>query len=162
MIIMTKKIKKFGKIIETPEVLAIYNEQQGYFNEVNRLKEQAKEYFRTYYDMEGKYSIGVTSDFCGGQGSRGYNYEYADQEIRAQEYTERETYYIKYIAPLKEQIHELNTKAWALDETLCIALWGFGQEHYRIKRNLEKAEKELAEQIDYVEQLRKQLERLEK
>lgn len=159
---MARKIKRFGKVVNTPETLAIYNEQQICRNEINRLEEQEEEHFRTYWKMEGKYSIGTISDPYAGQGSRGYSYQYPSQEVKAQENTEREVYYKQYIAPLKEQIKELRIKASALDENLCIALWGFGREYYNIKCNLAKAEKELAEQIEHVEYLKKQLKNFSK
>ena len=158
---MEGKIRRFNKVIDTPEALTIYNEQQAYFNEAKHLEEQQTKHFRIYCDMEGKYSLGIVSDPYAGQGFRGYDYKYPSQEVKAKECAEREAYYAEHITPLDKQIHELNTKAWALEEALCIALWGFGQEHYRIKCNLEDAEKELAEQIAYVEKLRKQLEKLE-
>lgn len=159
---MARKIKRFGKVINTSEALAIYNEWQICCNEIKRLEEQVDEYYRIYWEMEGKYSLGTIPDPYAGQGSRGYSYQYPSQEIKAQENTEREVYYRQYIAPLKEQIKELRIKASALDENLCIALWGFGREYYNIKCNLAKAEKELAEQIEYVEQLKKQLKNFEK
>jgi hypothetical protein len=159
---MARKIRRFDKVIDTPEALAIYNEQRAYSDEIKRLEVQKKEHFRIYCDMEGKYSLGTISDPYAGQGFRGYDYKYPSQEVKAKECAEREAYYTEHITPLNERIHELNTKVWALEETLCIALWGFGQEHYRIKHNLENAEKELAEQIAYVEKLREQLKNLEK
>ena len=158
---MARKITRFNKVIDTPEALAIYNEQQAYSNEVKRLEKQEKEHLLIYCNMEGKYSLGTIPDPYAGQGFRGYDYKYPSQEVKAKEWAEREAYYTEHISPLKEQIHELNTKIWELEEALCVALWGFGQKHYRIKRNLENAEKELAEQIAYIEELRKQLEKLE-
>lgn len=159
---MARKIKRFGKVINTPEALAIYNERQLCCNKIERLEEQEEEYFRTYWEMEGKYSLGTIPDPYAGQGFRGYSYQYPSQEIKAQENTEREAYYRQYIVPLKEQIKELRLKTSALDENLCIALWGFGREYYDIKCDLAKAEKELAEQIEYVEYLKKQLKKFEK
>jgi hypothetical protein len=159
---MARKITRFNKVIDTPEALAIYNEQRAYINEAKALEKQKDEHFRTYLDMEGKYSVGTVRDPYSEQGFRGYDYSYPNREAKAKEDAERKAYYAEYITPLIEQIHELNIKVQTLEENLCVALWGFGQEHYHIKRNLEKAEKELAEHIAYVEELRKQLEKLEK
>ena len=158
---MARKITRFNKVIETPEALAIYNEQRTYLDEIKVLEKQKDEHFRTYWDMEGKYSVGTVCDPYAGQGFRGYDYSYPNKEAKAKEDAERGAYYAEYITPLIERIHELNTKVQTLEENLCVALWGFGQKYYYIKRNLEKAEKELAEHIAYVEKLRKQLEVLE-
>lgn len=158
---MARKIKKFGKVINTPEALAIYNEQQTHYAEVKQLEEQKKEHIRIYYGMEGKYALGTVADPYAGQGFRGYDYKYLSPEIKEKECAERQAYYAEHIAPLNEQINALNEKAQALEEALCVALWGFGLNHYRIKHNLELAEKELAEKMAYVEALRKELAELE-
>ena len=159
---MARKIERFGKVINTPEALTIYNERQICCNEIQHLENQVTEHYRIYWEMEGKYSLRTISDPYASQGSRRYSYQYPSQEIKAQENTEREVYYRQYIKPLKKQIDELRLKISALDENLCIALWGFGREYYDIKCNLAKAEAELAEQIEYVEQLKKQLKNFEK
>jgi hypothetical protein len=111
--------------------------------------------------MEGKYSIGTEDDPWAGQGYRGYYYKYPSQEAKAKEEAERHTYYAEHITPLTERISELQKKAWALEEPLCVAVCGYGTEHYRIKHNLEAAEKELAQQIAYVERLKKELAEIE-
>lgn len=154
-------MKKFGKVINTPEALAIYNEQQTYFEEIKQLEETKREYLHIYYDMEGKYAFGTVADPYAGQGGRGYDYKYLRQEDKEKEWAERQAYYTEYIAPLHKRIDTLNKKALALEEALCVALWGFGTSHYHIKRDLETAEKKLAEQIVYVEKLRKKLAELE-
>jgi hypothetical protein len=160
---MARKIQKFGKIInDNPQAMVLYEEQKALYAEIKTLQAEERDNVRTWAKMEGKYSIGTVSDSWGaGQGSRGYDYKYPSKEIKAKEQAERDAYYAEHIAPLTERISELQKRAWALEEPLCIAVWGFGQERYRIMHNLEEAEKELAHQIAYVEKLRKQLEELE-
>lgn len=159
---MARKIKKFGKVInDNPKAMEIYTKQKGLFDQVAELKKQEDEHFRAYVKMEGMYSLGTVPDPWAGQGSRGYDYKYPSQEIKAKEQAERHAYYEEHLAPLRERIGELQKEAWALEEPLCIAVWGFGQEHYRIKHNLEAAEKELAQQIAYVERLKKELAEIE-
>lgn len=160
---MARKIKKFGKAINDNSVaMEIYTKQRELFNQVAELEKQEKENFLVYVKMEGMYSIGTVSDSWGaGHGYRGYDYKYPSQEIKAKEQAERNAYYAEHLAPLRERICELQKEAWALEEPLCIAVWGFGQEHYRIKHNLEEAEKELAQQIAYVERLKKELAEIE-
>jgi hypothetical protein len=159
---MARKIKKFGKVINDNLVaMEIYTKQRELFDQVAELEKQEKENFLVYVKMEGMYSTGTVTDPWAGQGFRGYDYKYPSQEIKAKEQAERDAYYSANIMPLRQKISELSKQAWALDESLCIAVWGFGQERYRIMRNLEEAEKELAHQFAYVEELRKQLEESE-
>jgi hypothetical protein len=159
---MARKIKKFGKVInDNPVAMEIYTKQRELLDQAADLEKQKDEHFLVYVKMEGMYSIGTVADPYAGQGFRGYDYKYPSQEIRAKEQAERNAYYEEHLAPLRERIGELQKEAWALEEPLCIAVWGFGQEHYRIKHNLEAAEKELAQQIAYVERLKKELAEIE-
>ena len=158
---MTRKIKKFDKVIDTPEALIIYNEQESLRTNIKELEKVYDKYFRKYLDMEGQYSLGTVSDPYAGQGFRGYNYKYSSQEIKAKEDAERHAYYVKYIEPLRKQIVALNKRIGELDETLCVTLWGFGKEHFNIYHNLTVAKKELAKQIAYVKKLQKELKELE-
>jgi hypothetical protein len=160
---MAKKIKKFGKVInDNPMAMEIYTKQRDLLDQVAELEKQEKINFLAYTKMEGMYSIGTVSDPLAGQGFRGYNYEYPNQETRAKEREEREAYYEANVMPLRQKINELNKQAWALDEPLCIAIYGYGTEEYRMRTRLEEAEEELAQQIAYVEKLRKELEDFKK
>lgn len=160
---MARKIKKFGKVINDNSVaMEIYTKQQELLNQVVELEKQEKTNFLVYTKMEGMYSIGTVSDPLAGQGFRGYNYEYPSQEMRAKERTEREAYYSANITPLRQKIDELSKQAWALEEPLCVAVCGYGIEEYRVRTRLAEAEKELAQQIAYVEKLRKELENFKK
>ena len=161
VIIMTRKIKKFDKVIDTPEALTIYNEQEHLRAKIKELEKACEKHFRKYLDMEGQYSLGTVSDPYAGQGFRGYNYEYPNQETKAKEDAERHAYYAKYIEPLREQIATLNKQFGELDEALCVALWGFGREYFSIYHNLTVAKKELAKQVAYVKKLQKELKELE-
>ena len=160
---MARKIKQFGKVInDNPVAMEIYTKQQELFEQVAELEKQEKANFLVYTKMEGMYSIGTVSDPMAGQGFRGYNYEYPNQETRAKEWEERKAYYSANIAPLRQKIDELSKQAWALEEPLCIAVCGCGIEEHRARTRLATAEKELAQQIAYVEKLRKELEELKK
>ena len=155
---MARKIKKFGKTINNnPVAMEIYTKQRELFDQVAELKKQEKENFLVYVKMEGMYSIGTVADTWVGQGFRGYDYQYPSQEIKAKEQAERNAYYSANIMPLRQKIDELNKQAWALDEPLCIAVCGYGVEEHRARTRLAEAEKELAQQIAYVEQLKKEL-----
>ena len=155
------KIKKFGKVINDNSVaMAIYKEQQSYFDEIKELEKQENINFITYVKMEGMYAIGTAPDYCGGQGSRGYTYKYANQEIKAKEDAERENYKTEYITPLTKRIKELKNKADVLEDSLCIAIWGFSKEEYSLRKRLASAEKKLAYQLSYVESLREELKNL--
>lgn len=159
---MARKIEKFGKVInDNPVAMEIYTKQRELLSQKVELEKQEKENFLEYVKMEGKYSIGtVTDSWRTGQGFRGYDYKYPSQEAKAKERAEREAYYAENIMPLRPRISELSKQAWALDEPLCIAVWGYGVKEYGLRTRLAEAEKELAEQIACVEELRKQLEEL--
>lgn len=161
---MARKIKKFGKVINGNSVaMEIYTKQRELLSEVAELEKQEKENSLVYVKMEGKYSIGtVTDPWCVGQGFRGYDYKYSSPEILAKEQAERHAYYVENITPLQRRISELNKQIWALDEHLCVAVWGYGVEEYRAQARLAEAEKELAQQIAYVEQLKKELAEIKK
>lgn len=155
---MTRKIKKFGKTInDNPVAMEIYTKQRELFDKVAELEKQEKENFLVYVKMEGMYSIGTVADTWAGQGFRGYDYQYPSQEMKAKEQAERNAYYSANVMPLRQQIDELNKQAWALDEPLCIAVCGYGVEEHRVRTRLAEAEKELAQQIAYVERLKKEL-----
>lgn len=159
----TKKIRRFDKVInDNPEAMAIYEEQQAYRAEAKTLDEECDKLFRVYFKMEGKYSIGTMDDPWGGQGTRGFMYKYPSDEVKKQEENEREAYYKEHIAPVKKRMEDLRNKACALEESLCIAVWGFGTDRFTLQHNLQIAEKELAGQIAYVEELREKLKKLEK
>jgi uncharacterized protein YaaN involved in tellurite resistance len=155
---MAKQMKKFGKNVNTnPVALALYEEQSKIYEAIAQLEEQKKKHLRTYLNMEGKYANGTEYDVMAGQGLRGYVYRYACPELRAQEEAERQNYYIAHIAPLDEQMEALREQAWELEEPICLALWGFGQQRYCIYRNLQRAEAELKAAQERVDALRMKL-----
>jgi predicted RNase H-like nuclease (RuvC/YqgF family) len=156
---MAKKIKEYGKVInDNPVAMEIYTKQKSLLDRVTELESQENEHFAIYVKMEGMYSNGVMADPWGGQGSRGYDYRYPSQEVKAKECAERQAYYATHIKPLKCEIETLHEQIFALEEPLCVAVWGFGRKEYNLRNKLARAEKELAEQIAYVEKLRKELE----
>jgi hypothetical protein len=160
---MARKIKQYGKVInDNPVAMEIYTKQRELLDQAAELDKQENEHYHTYTKMEGMYSLGTVADPWAGQGMRGYDYKYPSQEIKARECAERQAYYAAHIAPLRQKIDELKKQAWALDEPLCIAIWGFGREEYNLRDKLERAEKELAQQIAYVERLKKELAEIEK
>jgi hypothetical protein len=159
---MARKIKKFGKVInDNPVAMEIYTKQRELFDQVAELEKQEKENFLVYVKMEGMYSLGTVTDPWAGQGMRGYDYKYPSQEIKAKEQAERDAYYSANIMPLRQKIDELGKQARALEEPLCVAVCGYGVEEYRLRTQLAEAEKELAQQIDYVEWLKKELAKIE-
>jgi hypothetical protein len=160
---MARKIKEFGKVInDNPVAMEIYTKQRELLDQAADLEKQEDEHFLVYVKMEGMYSLGTVADPYAGQGFRGYDYKYPSQEIKAREQAERDAYYAANVKPLRQKIDELKKQAWALEEPLCIAIWGFGREEYNLRDRLERAEKELAEQIAYVERLKKELEEFKK
>ena len=159
---MAKKIKQFGKVINNnPVAMEIYTKQRELLDQVVELEKQEKENFLVYVKMEGMYSIGTVADPWVGQGFRGYDYKYPSQEVKAKEHAERDTYYSTNVMPLRQRIDELRKQAWALEEPLCVAVCGYGVEEHRVRTRLAEAEKELAQQIIYVDQLKKELAEIE-
>lgn len=155
---MAKKIKEYGKVINNNAVaMEIYTKQRNLLDQVTELEKQRKEHFIAHRKMEGMYSLGTVPDPWAGQGMRGYNYKYPSQEVKAKENAERQAYYTTHIEPLNCKIDELHKQAFALEEPLCIAVWGFGREEYNLRNELARTEKELAELTAYVEELRKEL-----
>ena len=69
-------------------------------------------------------------------------------------------YKTEYITPLTKRIKELKNKADVLENSLCIAIWGFSKEEYFLRKRLASAEKKLAYQLSYVESLREELKNL--
>jgi hypothetical protein len=160
---MARKIKKFGKVInDNPVAMEIYTKQRELLDQAADLEKQEDEHFLIYVKMEGMYSLGTVADPWAGQGMRGYDYKYPNQEIRAKERAERDAYYAANVEPLRQKIDELRKQAWALDEPLCIAVCGYGSKEYDLRVKLAQAEKELAQQIAYVERLKKELEEFKK
>lgn len=157
---MARKINKFGKVInDNSKAMALYEEQRALYAEVKKLEAEERNNVATWARMEGMYSIGTVSDSWGaGHGYRGYDYKYPSQEVKAKEEAERHAYHAEHIAPLTERISELRRKAWALEEPLCVAVCGYGTKEYDLRGKLARAEQELAEQITYVERLKKELE----
>lgn len=154
--------KKFNKRIDNnPLALKLYTEQKELFIQVEELEEKQKDNLHTWVKMEGKYSTKMIPDFYVGHGSRGYDYEYVNLEMKAKEQAEREAYYEEYIAPLSTQIKEYQNKIFALDEAICIALWGYGREEFYLRDELAEAEKKLTHQIAHIEQLRNKLTKLQ-
>lgn len=159
---MAKQVKKFGKNVNTnPVALALYEEQKEIDEKIAQLEEQKKQHVHTYLNMAGKYAISTECDVMAGQGLCGYVYKYACPEQKTQEEVERQNYYITHIAPLDEEMEALRKQAWELDEPICIALWGFGQQYYDIYRNLQKAEAELKAVQERVDALRMKMQELE-
>lgn len=159
---MAKQMKKFGKNVNTnPVALALYEEQCKIYEVIAQLEEQKKKHVCTYLNMEGKYANGTEYDVMAGQGLRGYVYRYACPELKVREEAERQNYYIAHIAPLEEQMEALRKQACELDEPMCIALWGFGQQRYCIYRNLQRAEAELKTAQERVNALRMKMQELE-
>jgi len=160
---MARKIKKFGKVInDNPVAMEIYTKQRELLDQVAELEKQEKTNFLAYVKMEGMYSIGTVADPLAGQGFRGYNYKYPNQETQIKEQAEREAYYAANVMPLQQKIDELSKQAWALDEPMCVAVCGYGKEEHSLRTRLAEAEEELAQQIAYVEKLRKELEDFKK
>lgn len=155
---MARKIEKFGKVINNnPVAMEIYTKQRELFDQVEELENQKKKNFLVYTEMEGMYSIDTVADPWSGQGFRGYDYKYPSQEIRAKEQAEREAYYSANVAPLRQEIDKLSKQAQALENPLCIAVCGYGIEEYWVRTQLAEAEEELAQQMAYVKELKKEL-----
>ena len=154
--------KKFNKTITTPEQIALHAECNRIWEERKAVEKQEKENFLTYCQMEGKYSLGTVADPYAGQGFRGYDYRYPSEEVKAKEFAERQAYYATNVRPLTEKSSELLRQYNAVEEALCIALWGFGIELYHCKQSLKRAEKELAGQIANVEYWKNKIAELEK
>ena len=154
--------KQFNKTITTVEQKALYAECERIKKERNEIELKLKENWKVYWQMEGKYAVGTMSDPYVGQGMRGYVYQYPNEEVKNREKAEREAYCEEYICPLKDKSTELYERLGATLEALCVALWGYGREIYGYKQNLKNAEKELAEQMAYVEELKNKIAELEK
>ncbi len=153
-------IKRFGKTIKTPEQMTAYETLKVLTDEYHANKEELDRQFCTYWNMEGKYSMGKTADPYAGQGMRGYDYVYPSDEARRQEQTERDTFYQTHITPLKEREQVLVKEMGKAEEVLCIALWGYGIREYHLWNDLRRAEKELQRQIEYIAHLKEQIEQI--
>jgi hypothetical protein len=160
---MVKEIREYGKVInDNSKAMEIYTKQMNLLDQATELEKQENEHFLVYEKMEGMYALGTMADPWAGQGFRGYDYKYPSQEIKAKEDTERQAYYATHIKPLTRKINELREQVFALEEPLCVAIWGFGRKEYNLRDKLARAEEELAEQIVYVEKLRRELEEMKK
>ena len=147
--------KAYDKKIITPEQITIYNSLKRNKAEIKELEKELKEHYYVCHQIEGKYSIGTKTDPWAGQGCRGFYYEYKSSEDKQREIEEEEKYYNTYIKPLKEKISSLNKECSKLNETLCVALWGFGTEKYYLtqrKIGYEKKLKHYQELIAYIDE----------
>lgn len=156
-------MKMFGKNVnDNPIAMALYQEYKALRKQKDDLEKQCHDNFIVYCNMEGKYAQGTTPDLFAGQGCRGYDYKYATPEDKNKEIVERDIYYKANIQPLKTQINELQEKLFALNESICVALWGFSSDEYYLRDALAKAEKELAQQIEVVKDLQEKIKKFEK
>lgn len=125
--------KMFGKKITTAEQVKLYNEYKVVSERRKQLVDEKYEKMMSYAYGEGRYSTGK----------------------------EEKLYYKENVEYLDKELDEINSKMWAAEKALCVALWGYGPEVYRQKQELKTAEKELKEQMAYVERLRRELAELE-
>ena len=153
--------KMFGKKITTEEQVNLYNEYKALSERRKQVTEEHREKLTVYWEMEGMYSTGKEFDEFADMHDRGYFYRYADSSIKAKEEEERKLYHKENVEPLSKEIDEINAKLWATEKALCVALWGYGPNVYRLKHELIAAEKELKEQMAYIERLKKELAELE-
>jgi hypothetical protein len=155
------KEKYYGKYPTTAEEKALAQQIESLHEEANRLQEVEDNLFKEYFSLEGKYAIGTVPDPFAGQGCRGYDYRYASQEDKVQELREREVVRVK-AWEVRTQTNEIRQQAWDLEKEMCVLMHGYTEEEYRAREWVKKAEKDVAEALERLEECKKELEEIQK
>ena len=153
--------RKFNKTITTPEQKEIYDKLTKCLQAIADAEVEERNAFGEWAKIEGKYSTGKTYS-APQQGCRGYDYEYANPEDKQKEIEEMNKYRNEVLIPLREKIAELKQESYNLDNQLCIALWGFDEDTYNLKRSIERKRKYIKELYEEIEEEKKKLEKMEK
>ena len=155
-----KKKKYYGKYPTTTEEKALAQQIESLREEANRLQEVEDGLFKEYFAMEGKYAIGTVPDPFAGQGCRGYDYRYASQEDKIQELREREVVRVK-AWEVRTQKDEVRRQVWDLEKQMCVLMYGYTEEEYRARERVKKAEKDVAEALEWLEKCKKELKEIQ-
>ena len=155
------KKKYYGKYPTTTEEKELAKQIESLHEEANQLQKVEDELFKEYYSMEGKYAIGTVPDTFGGQGFRGYDYRYANEEDKVRERREREEVR-KKAWEVRIQKDEARQQAWDLEKEMCFLMYGYTEEEYRAREWVKKAEEDVARALERLEECKKDLEEIQK
>lgn len=156
-----KKKKYYGKYPTTAEEQALAQQIESLRAEAKRLQEVEDNLFKEYFAMEGKYAIGTCPDTFAGQGFRGYDYRYASQEDKIRELREREVVRVK-AWEVRAETDKTRQQVWDLEKEMCVLMHGYTEEEYRARERVKKAEKDVAEALEWLEEYKKELEEIQK
>jgi hypothetical protein len=154
------KKKYYGKYPTTAEEQALAQQIASIRAEENRLQEVEDGLFKEYFSLEGKYAIGTCPDPFAGQGCRGYDYRYANQEDKIQEIREREVVRAKAME-VRTKKEEVWQQALDLEKQMCVLMHGYTEEEYRARERVKKAEKDVARALEWLELYKKELKEIQ-
>ena len=126
-------MKRFNKTV-TKEAMPIVESITAKKEEIERLNEQISENRDTYWKMEGKYGKKKLDTDYIDYHYRTYTFVYESEEVEEKEKLERIAYYEENVNGLRVRQKEIKKEILALEEDLCVALWGFGTEEYYRRR----------------------------
>lgn len=132
------------------------------FRLIDKLSQQEREHFTTYYNMEGRHASHKVYNDCGDMHFRGYNYHYPDEQTRLAEEAERKAYYAQFIAPLKQEILRRREDAEKIRNALCVALYGYGDKELRLRQALAAKQSEVKYACKRIKELKKEINALHK
>lgn len=155
-----KEKKYYGKYPTTAEEKALAQQIESLHDEADQLQKVEDNLFKEYFTMEGKYAIGTVPDPFAGQGCRGYDYRYASQEDKIQELREREVVRVK-AWETRTKVNEIRQQAWDLEKQMCVLMYGYTAEEYKARERVEKAEKDVARALEWLELYKKELKEIQ-
>ncbi len=132
------------------------------FRLIDKLSQQEREHFTTYYNMEGRHASRKVYNDCGDMHFRGYDYHYPNEQTRLTEEAEREAYYARVIAPLKQEIIRRRENAEKIRNALCVALYGYGDKELRLRQALANKQSEIRYACKRIKELKKEINTLHK
>lgn len=132
------------------------------FRLIDKLSQQEREHFTTYYNMEGQHASRKVYSDSGDMHFRGYDYHYPNEQARLTEEAEREAYYARFITPLKQEIDRHRENAERIRNALCIALYGYGDKELRLRQALANKRSEIRYACKRIRELEKEIDELRK
>lgn len=154
------KRKYYGKYPITAEEKALAQQIESIHDEADRLQEVEDNLFKEYFSLEGKYAVGTCPDPFAGQGCRGYDYRYASREDKIQELREREVVRAKAME-VRTKKDEIRQQAWDLEKEMCVLMHGYTAEEYKARERVQKAEKDVARALEWLELYKKELKEIQ-
>lgn len=152
--------KRFEKEIKTAEQQMAFEAVQACKAEMDQIDVEIRKQFAKMSEVEGKYAIGKeTGDYIDPH-FRPWHYVYATEEDKTRENEEIKAINLT-ITALQTKKYDLMDKHEALEDKLCITLWGYGIKTYQAHKMLKAKRKALEEKRREIAELEQEIKALE-